>query len=380
MVQIVWGHIQRSWKRYTQKTPIILQYRHALMTGVALIFGVIILLSTHHAQSITDNITRSVHQTLADRPLLLERVVVEGTQVYLAGEIEPHADITTQVEKISRIPGVTTVTNKLVATPMLSAHLQLNKKQQDLFINGQLSSRQLETLLQIINAQFPDMNLIDRIQIDDRIGVPLWLDGIDHSLSHLDTLDEFELNGWRDKIVLTGNTNNYFQQRQLGYAVPASLTDLVTVTNRLSTPSKPGYATLRISANWSGVWIDGVVPTQDIASQIIEAAKSTFGIDAVTESLQLDTTLVGNSQLASIIQMMPHFAPIQSFSLQTSEQGYVVRGTVDNPFQLGNILGKRNQLGLETTLISEIDILPGEKPSSTTIFNNDNWGMPFPLH
>lgn len=346
------------------------QFRLGIYWGVVTLSVLIFGFSIYHVQNIPAEIRTQINEALYKRPWIKELVVVDGRDIYLRGTIEPNSGIDNEIALISEVPGVQNVISMLEEEPKLSAHIAIQVSQGQLLAEGQLNGNILEQTIQSLENSFPDLVIRDRIRIDDRLGRPLWMEGLDTSLESLWDLDKFQINGWRDRIILTGLVESDEQRRKLGYSVPASLIDQVRVTNQFRLPAQDNQPDIRIISNWDGTTIIGTVGSSAIRDEILKAAKLAFGDDQLNESISVNDGIVHSNHLAKVIRILPTLGEVHELRLESSGTGYVVWGRVDNPEILGVFLGARNLAGLEKVVRNRISVSKGDKEATLALFSD----------
>ena len=244
-------------------------YRAGIYWSAMSLSVIIVGFTIYHIQVIPKTIAGEVNRVLEKRPWVRDFVVVDGRQVYLRGESEPDSGLENEIAAIAKVPGVQSVINVLDEIPRPSAHLKLRVTNDRILVSGQLNGDFLEPVISSLEAIFPDQQLQDKIKIDDRLGRPLWVNGFDQSLGQLASLENFELNGWRDQVEITGVADNDLLRRQVGYGIPASLNQQVKVINRLRLRVPPGLPSITLVSDWRGASVTGIVPGLDIRDDIL---------------------------------------------------------------------------------------------------------------
>ena len=355
-----------------EEKPAAEQFRLGIYWGVVTLSILILGFSIHHVQNIPSEIRSEIKNALNKRPWTNDLVVVDGRDIYLRGTIEPNSGIEIEIAIISEIPGVQNVISMLEEEPKLSAHIAIQISQGQLLAEGQLNGDILEQTMQSLKGSFPDLIIRDRIRIDDRLGRPLWIEGLDSSLESLQDLKEFEINGWRDRIVLTGLVDNDVKRRKLGYSVPASLINQVRVTNQFRLPVPEGHPDIRIISNWDGTTISGTVASAQIRDTVISVAKQAFGDHQLNETIAVNESIDHGDQLLKVIRLLPTLGEVHELRLESSADGYAVWGRVDTPEILGIFLGARNHAGLEKVLHNRISVSRGGKEATLALFSDGN--------
>jgi len=182
-----------------EEKPAAEQFRLGIYWGVVTLSILILGFSIHHVQNIPSEIRSEIKNALNKRPWTNDLVVVDGRDIYLRGTIEPNSGIEIEIAIISEIPGVQNVISMLEEEPKLSAHIAIQISQGQLLAEGQLNGDILEQTMQSLKGSFPDLIIRDRIRIDDRLGRPLWIEGLDSSLESLQDLKEFVRAGLFDQ-------------------------------------------------------------------------------------------------------------------------------------------------------------------------------------
>ncbi len=362
--------LKTGFEKYIEKTNPQQQYRTALFWGMIGLASLILGFTSYHIQVIPGEISANIDGVLTKRPWVRELVVVDGRQIYLRGQIEPDSAIEHEIGLISGIPGVLGVANVLEESPKPSAHLKLKMSQGKLEASGQLNGENLETIIGHVESSFPDQPLKDLVIIDDSLGHPLWTEGFDLSLEKLNQLDEFELNGWRDQIEITGTAESRLQRQQIGYSIPASLIGRVKVVNHIRQRVDKNFPAINLVSDWRGSYITGRVPTAELRERLLRAAKDAFGIDSIESDIKVDGSLNAEEQLTRLISLLPELSQVRDLTLQSSDKTFLIWGRVDDPEKLGRFLYARNNLGLEQVVRSEIVIANADKSASLTLFSD----------
>jgi hypothetical protein len=265
---------------------------------------------------------------------------------------------------------VQSVINVLDEVPRPSAHFKLRVEKDRILVSGQLNGEVLEPVISSLEAIFPDQQLQDKIKIDDRLGRPLWVNGFDQSLGQLAALDNFEFNGWRDQVEITGVAETDMLRRQVGYGVPASLNQQVKVINRLRLRVPPELPFITLVSDWRGTSVTGIVPSLDTREKLLAAISHAFGDESVASEIEVDEDLRDSKELHSLFDLLPSLGKVRGLRLESTAQGFIVWGRVDEPLTLGRFLQARNALGLEQVIQSEIAVAEADNSASLTLFSD----------
>lgn len=366
------NHLFQTVKNYLAAMPPRESYRRGVYWATISLAALVLGLSSYHIQSISAQIQQEIGRQLEKRPWVNDYVVVDGRDIYLTGEIEPDSGIESEIAKIEQVRGVRRVTNVLSEFPRPTSHLRLQRDGSELIVSGRLSGAILEQVVTSIESSFVEVSVKDRISIDDRLGRPLWLEGFAQSLKALEPVRKFELNGWRDQIELTGIAADQQTSNAVGYSIPASLVEKVNVVNRLRLETASNYPEIAIVLDWSGSGISATVPSEQLRSRLIETVTQSFGVEQLDSDVRVDSNLGQDQQLNLLIRLLPTLNQVREFRLESTGQGYVVWGRVDDPVKLGRFLAARNQLGLGALLQNRIEISEPERGASVALFSDQS--------
>jgi hypothetical protein len=345
-------------------------YRAGIYWSVMSLSVLIVGFTIYHIQVIPGTIAGEVNHVLEKRPWIRDFIVIDGRQVYLRGEIEPDSGLETEIAAIAKIPGVQRVINVLDEVPRPSAHFKLQVENDRVLVSGQLNGDFLEPVISSLEATFPDQQLQDRIKIDDRLGRPLWVNGFDQSLDQMASLENFEFNGWRDQVEITGVADSDLLRRQVGYGIPASLNQQVKVINRLRIHIPPELPSITLVSDWRGTFVTGIVPSMDTRERLLDIVSQAFGDESVAAEIEVDEGLGDSSDLNSLLGLLPSLGQVRDLRLESTAHGFIVWGRVDEPLTLGRFLQARNALGLEQVIQSEITVAEADNSASLTLFTD----------
>ena len=358
--------------RFCAHQPAAERYRSGLFWGAITLSTLIIGFGTFQIQSIPSKIEHKAVNQLQHRPWTRSYVVVDGRDIILRGTIEPDSAIENEIRTLASIDGVRAVHNLLQETPLPTARFNVKKSEDKLIVGGQLNGDSLEMLIDMVSTTFPQKSFSDKIQIDDRIGRPLWIEGFSQSLVKLDRLSDFEVTGWRDQLEITGSAETDLSRRQIGYAVAASLLSTININNRVRQKVADGFPELSLVSDWRGSALGGVVPSEEIKQQLISSVEQAFGENEIYVDLTVNEMLLVESPLKKLVALLPGLGEVRDLRLQSDNKGFVVWGRLDTPQQLGEFLHLRNQLGLQQDVRSEITIDEGEKSAFLTMFSDQS--------
>jgi len=346
------------------------QLRRGVFWGAIALTSLVIAITSYQIQKIPDTIRADISTVLNKRPWIDELVVIDGRDVYLRGEVEPKSGLETELAMIASVDGVRSVTSVVEETPKPSPYLHIDKAGDDLQLSGELNGDTQEWVSALLASQFSGLRVQDKVVIDDRLGRPLWLEGFDQSLSHLLSVENLAFDGWRDQLLYSGKVNDRDLVRQLGYAIPASLIPQVKTTNRITLNVQTNHPELAVLADWNGASIYGTVPSAGLRDDLIHAVQTSFGIQVSGTSLVVDTQRKGAKTMEKVIPFIRVLDQVRELRLETSGDGFIVWGRVDDPDQLGRILASRNALGLDQIVRNRVRVAPPSAAPQLSMFSD----------
>ncbi len=360
-------YLQQLYQRKVARKNPQLLIRQSIYWGVILLSSSGIGLTIHQAQSVPATIQAAIDQLLQQRPEYLGLMVVDGRDVFAHGKIEADDEIDLVLEQIRSMPLVRSVTNLLEIEPKPAPHLLLSGSSDSLQVSGELPGASLEQVISAIENSFPDSRILDQVRIDDRLGTPLWLDGLAQGLPNLNQLNDFELHAWRKHLQLAGTADDAVLARRVGYSLPAGMRSQISMDNRVALRRTSNQAQIELIADWSGTHLDGSLANTDDIKRLTDAAQQAFG----EHSIEINLTQANGIQaawLADLIELMPRLGAIRSLRLQNDDKHLSMWGSVDNPNQLGALIHHRQQLQHPEHFIINIDVAPALQPAVLTLF------------
>ncbi len=364
--------LQQWLQQWLQARPPRQQYLRSWFYAVLLLGSAVLLLSLCHANAVSERLEQAVLSQLGKRPWFKQYVALDGREVHLIGRIEPQSGVQREIDLILATPGVTGVVNHLEEVPRPAPQLHARHRDARLTLEGQLNGDHLEHVVAQFRQAFPDSRVTDRVKIDDRLGRPLWMDGLQQGLRHLAGLEYFSLIGWRDQMVLSGTVDDFEQARRIGYGFPVSLIEQVKVENRLRSKTPPGVADLTLTVDWSGVRIATTVAGQALAGALEAGIEQVFGADGLEQEIQIrvdpDSGLKSGVPIEKLLALLPALAPLRDLHLQTGGTKIQLWGRADNPHQLGRLIDTIARLGLEQQVRNQVVVAPGQFAPVISLF------------
>jgi len=360
----------QDWLNKFNRLPPAERYRRGIFYNSIILSVMVLGFTIYLVQAIPENIKNNIKTALVKRPWVNDLIVVDGRNVYLVGESETNSGLENEIDIISRIPGVRSVINRLDEIPKPSPYLKIKKSVAEVELSGELNGETLDQVLSMIESTYNNLSINDQIVIDDRLGRPLWLEGFETGLEKLSTLKNYELNGWQTQLELSGTTDSETSRRQLGYALPASLVREVKVINRLRQNVTDLFPSITLISDWQGVYLGGTVPSEETRQSLLDAVVHNFGEQNFAYDLTVDKKLTNGQTLERLSRLFVHLKLVHDLRLQSTQEGFVVWGRVDNPNSLGEFLYARNETGLSEQVRSEIVVSAADRPASLSLFSD----------
>lgn len=340
----------------TRQVPIYLPALILMAVMVGIVFD--------KSQTISNTIASQVNQELKRSPRLAALADIQGRDLILEGEISPFPGLNEALQNLSSIRGLRRLDDRLERVVLEAPHLELKRSDDSVIVIGRLNQQDFDSVIAEVNDAFPYLPVQDKVQIDDVIGSPLWIEGFANSLRILGAVDDLEVNGWRDRLQLNGSVSSNHQKR-LGRSVAASLMHQVDIDNRIIEKTASDYPFFAISTNQYGLELTASVIDNDIASQIQQQAEAVFG--PVIGNIDLDPKRQNQESLVVLLELLPELAVVKKLRLTSTGKRYVMWGEVATPNHLGKIIRHVDKLGLSQKLDNKIAVATSGRPAVLTM-------------
>ncbi len=341
--------------------------------GVIILTTLLIGFTTIYGQQIPQRIDSRIDQLFDSRPWLQSLVSVNGRDVILEGTVQPRLVQQRDISNVGKVLGVRQVNNSLVEEPSPSAEFQIGRRQQRIVLQGKLSGADLDRVIYAVRSAFPQDGIRDQIKIDDRLGPPLWLDGLGQGLEALQPLKEFTLHGWFDALLVDGIAESSEVSEQVRYSMPAGLHPGIHIDYQVRVTAPEGYPRLSLISGWNGAAVHGLVTDEGIKQSITEGFNSLVAAtddDTVKSAIQVDPGLIPSSELTRIADLIPNLVRVHDLRLESSGSRFVVSGRVDSSRQLGLLVEEIRLLELDTILDNQVYIDPANRQPEISIFRD----------
>lgn len=341
---------------------------HSLATlSAVLLVTLIVSAAVYQTRAIPDRLLAEVRQELEQAPRLSPLAVVEGRNLLLIGEIEPFPGMDETIGNLSRIRGLRSITDLLTRIKRPTPHLELKRSEDAVVVIGRLNGKDLESAMAQIRNAFPDRSITNRVDIDDNLGSPLWLDGLSDGLKVLDTVRDLEFKGWRGRIELNGTVSDG-RSRRLVHTMAASMMHRLEIDSRLVTETAPDRPLLALTANWRGLELDVTVAHVATADRIRQAVEAVFGPTHSRIEIEFDSARQDEENLPALLSLLGELTAVRNLTLTSASEGYVMWGEVESPYRLESIARRIDELGLAPALDNNIEVSQDGTPATVSLF------------
>ena len=344
--------------------------------GVLILALLQIILTSYYLQHIQSDLHGRIIAVLPDDAVVGNFVELNGRAVTLRGTVEPGQVAAENIQRITQVKGISKLVNVLIEEPKPAPEFHLSLRSEQLNLEGKLSGTDLESVAVAVGRAFPYHAIRDRIQIDDRLGQPRWIDHLDSGLATLSILDNYEFYGWHDAVMISGVARSQKALDRFHYTLPLHLRDGVQVDQQLRVQNDPKIENISLVSGWNGTALSAVVSTVETA-ELVEAQQRHFGhqLDLASDQGEQNTArVVVNEQmtvdhhLPALLTLFPAFAKVQDLRLVKNGEGYKLWGRVDTSIQLGGLVTAIEQAGLTLIIDNQVYIDPGTNIAEISIF------------
>ncbi len=335
------------------------------------IFLLLLILSivVFKSNSIPARISNEVSQQLKQYPRLASVADVRGRTLVLEGPIEPFPGMEEAISQLTTINGLRRLDDRLIRLNLAPPYLHLKQNEDSIILTGTLNQEDFDSVMAQIQAAFPYLTIRHWIQIEDTVGSPLWLEGLAKGLNSLDSVADLELRGWRNRLQVNGNIPND-GSLTLIRTMAASFIHRIEIENRIVEQLSTDQATrLSLRANQDGLELYVTVKDRELATQIQNAAENVFGL--VVGRIELNPNLENDSELLSILPLLPDLAFVKDLRLMSDGDKYVVWGEVSSSNRLDTIDRRIRELGLTSNIKNHIHIYTSNTPAVLTMLRYD---------
>jgi len=359
--------------------------------GVIVMAGLIIGLTAFYGYLIPARIEAHLDQAFSQRAWARTLAVSDGRRVVLRGELEPGYVFDKEITVIRQLPLISSVDNELETVASPGARLQLQRLDDDtLQLSGVMRGEDLDATALAVSRVFPYAKLRDRVKIDDRVGRPVWLDGLQPAIRTLIPLDTFSVYGWQDALLVSGLADSEATRSGVRYSMPASLQDSVDINFQLRLAEPEDAPKISLVVGWNGAALSGEVGSQRQADLLTAAirkiaadrsAELTGTATADADSTQADgkTLLIGletNPALSksalpfAVAGLLPSLSRVHDLRIATSGEGLSLWGRLDSGRDLGDIERMLDKLPDNLRLENNLSVDLAERKPELSLFRD----------
>ena len=314
-----------------------------------LILGIVI----YKSDTIPVRIANEASQQLKPYPRLASVADVRGRSLVLQGTIDPFPGMDEIIDQLATINGLRRLDDRLVRLSLDPPYVHLKRDEDSIILNGTLSQSDFDSVVSQIHAAFPYYAIRHRVQVENTIGKPLWLEGLAKSLHALDPVEDLEFRGWRKRLQLNGRIPDG-NSRMLVRTMAASLVHQIEIENRIVEQASPDHPMLSLSANQDILELYATVPNWELATQLQKIAEDSYGL--AVGKIELNPNLADDQVLSSMLSLLPELASVKDLRLMNDGDRYVVWGEVSSSSRLEKIARRISELELTNVIDSNIDV------------------------
>lgn len=356
-----------------KRTPARRAMQQTVFWGVLILAGLLVVLSSWYQGRIADKVAAAVSEALEREPWAAPLVQLNGRDVSLVGSVEPGRNVDKIVHLLGNVSGVRAVTSEVERKPLPSAEFSLSLSEMKVSLGGKLNGNDLDQVVLAVKRSFPSLGIRDRIRIDDRLGQPFWIDAVDQTMDALRGLQQFNLYGWRDVLMLTGVAGTASQKRQLRYALAARLGPEVKLDYQVRVQEPDGAISLSLLSGWNGASLSGRIPDRKTGRNLLRGLVAMSDQrDDVTSNLTYDTSLSSPVLARQAARLLPALSRVHDMRLETSGEGLALWGRVDTGEQLGEIIAAIERAGLNVLIENRIFIDPARRLPEISLFRDSS--------
>ncbi len=338
---------------------------HSLIVLPAILLCLLILgIVIYKSDTIPVRIANEASQQLKPYPRLASVADVRGRSLVLQGTIDPFPGMDEIIGQLATINGLRRLDDRLVRLSLDPPYVHLKRDEDSIILNGTLSQADFDSVVSQIHAAFPYYAIRHRVQVEDTVGKPLWLEGLAKGLHVLDSVEDLELRGWRKRLQLNGRISDGSSQ-MLVRTMAASIVHQIEIENRVVEQASPDHPMLSLSANQDILELYATVPNWELATQLQKIAEDSFGL--AVGRIELNPNLADDQVLSSMLSLLPELASVKDLRLMNDGNRYVIWGEVSSSRRLEKITRHISELELTNVIDSNIDVYKSSTPAVLTM-------------
>ena len=374
MSDTFWHKIKARYQRLETMPPKIAMQR-SIYWGVMTIASLLILFASYYIQHIPAEIESRALGALNQAPWLQPHLFVDGRNLALRGNIESVTDLEDQVVRLQQLPGVRTVRNEIEQEIKPSAVFQLSHSNGRVDLGGKLSGEDLDQVIRSVRNAFPAAGIRDRIQIDDRVGRPLWMGKLEQTLTILKPLESLGLYGWRDALLVDGVAESATLAKRIEYSLPVSMRSGVELNYQVRTRPAENAASLFLISGWNGTALRARVESEQAGQTLLKglALLADPGVeDSISTNVIVDPDRQQVFSAEDIATLMPALARVHDVRLDSSAEKLILWGRVDSSQLLGDIVSQIKNTGLDEIVDNRLVIDSAARQPEISLFRDSD--------
>lgn len=361
--------------RHLQTMPPKLAMQRSVYWGIMVISSLLIIFTSYYIQHIPTDIESRAQNTLAKTPWLQPLLFVDGRNLALRGTVESTIELSEQITSLQGLPGVRAVSDEIDQQTKPSAVLQLSHSDNRIDLSGKLSGEDLDLVIRSVRNAFPTVGLRDRIQIDDRVGKPLWIGNLEQTLVTLTALESLNLYGWRDALLIDGIATDAALTKRIEYTLPAAMRKGVELNYQVRTRPADDAASLFLISGWNGTALRAKVGSAQQGDKLLDGLALLSDVevkDNISTNLVVDEELRQTFSTDNVAELLPALIRVHDLRLDSSADKLILWGRVDSSRLLGNIIGEIQRAGLDSMVDNRLIIDSADRLPEVSLFRDSD--------